>query len=109
MSAHGRKVDAGLWRGVPKRAYEEPVRAPQRYQDKYPLPVELNQHLNPRGATEMLVCPRCGRVRQYNARIQALTCGVCELVWYRGRRYRLPAWDAKWERKVKKNVMSVKR
>lgn len=109
MSAQGRKVDAGLWPGVKKRAYEVNEYAPQRYQDKYPLPLELNQHLNPRGSTEMLTCPICGRIRQYNPRIATLTCGVCELVWYRGRRYRMKAWDKKWERKTQKNLMSVTR
>jgi hypothetical protein len=109
MRTQGRKVDAGLWTPPKRRAYEENRFAPQRYQDKFQMPWMVDQHRNPQEAAEVLTCPVCGRIRQYNPRIQVLSCGVCELIWYRGRRYRMKDYDKKYTRKLQKNSMGLPR
>ena len=103
MSA--RRVDAGIPFRPRKRAFEEPYKAPQRLMEpKLAPPPELMDH---RTRHKPLKCPNCGRIRAYNARIDAVVCNICNLVWYRGKKYNMKDWEEKWLVKLDRSKRSL--
>ena len=91
---------------IPMPGTQSRNRAPQRLvnRNKLVFPRELTDPKIRHGA---LTCPKCGKVRQLNKQIDAIICVVCDLIWYRGKKYTMKEWDAKWERKLKKNLQSL--
>lgn len=77
----------------------------KRYADKMARQFKWpkNPLLDGRISHKYLKCPRCGRIRHYNRWIDAVVCRLCELVWYRGRCYKMKDWDKKWAGKLKKH------
>ncbi len=103
MSA--RKIDAGIPFRPRKRVFENNPYAPSQplMQAKMNPPREL---MDPRIRHKYLACPVCNKQRQYNPRIDAVICVVCDLIWYRGKKYSMKNWDKKWETKLDRSVRS---